>query len=454
LKAVAIDNSKGGVSILRSHLTIALLIFLVAVALRLSYQRSAIVHNPIRADARQYYLNAYNLFHFGVYSVDAPDQSGNRPRTSWRRTPGYPLFLYPFFYFSKTPTEFVVNVSLAQAILGSLTCALVFYLGLSFLTPFWAVIAGLASALSPHLIAMDDFLLSESLFMFTLVAATLALVQSFRQRSSGLAFISGALFCFSALVRAVSGLLGLFMFLCFLVAPRYWKKGGRFNFLVPTTCFLIGLAVIHLPYSHIRRQIIANADWVTNESAWQHVVIGADINLDNFFRNKRIPEFKNQTEKMINDRSYGLTVLRQRFQENPAGYLKWYLGGKLLFMWKWDNVYNGDVYQYPMVVKGFHQENWLAALHRFMRWLHWPSIALAIMGIGLFLFNWFRNNLAKSEYLLLAPILVFIYFAIIFTILLPLPRYMIPVRPFVYLIGCYPLLLSSRYLNRFLFKNA
>jgi hypothetical protein len=157
---------------------------------------------------------------------------------------------------------------------------------------------------------------------------------------------------------------------------------------------------------------------------------------------------------MINDRSYGLTVLSQRFQENPAGYLKWYLGGKLLFMWKWDNVYNGDVYQYPMVVKGFHQENWLAALHRFMRWLHWPSIALAIMGIGLFLINWFRNNLAKSEYLLLAPVLVFIYFAIIFTILLPLPRYMIPVRPFVYLIGCYPLLLSSRYLNRFLFKNA
>jgi hypothetical protein len=454
LKAVASDNSKGGVSILRSHLIIALLIFLVAVALRLSYQRTAIVENPIRNDAHQYYFTAYNLFHHGVYSFDPPDRSGAAPRTNWRRTPGYPLFLYPFFYFSKTPTEFVVNVSLAQAILGSMTCVLVFYLGLSFLSPFWAVIAGLASALSPHLIAMDDFLLSESLFMLTLVAATLALVQSFRQRSSGLAFISGALFCFSALVRAVSGLLGLFMLLFFLVAPRYWKKGARFNVLVPTAFFLIGLAVIHLPYSHIRSRIIAQSTWTTNESAWRHVVLGSDINLHNFFRNKTIPNYMRQTDKIINDRSYGLTVLRQQFQENPSAYLKWYLGGKLLFMWKWDNVYNGDVYQYPMVVKGFHQENWLAALHRFMRWLHWPSIALAIMGIGLFLVNWFGNTLAKSEYLLLAPMLVFIYFAIIFTILLPLPRYMIPVRPFVYLIGCYPLLLSSRYLNRFLFKNA
>ena len=454
MKAVATDNSHRVVSILRSHLIIALLIFLVAVALRLSYQRSAIVDNPIRADARQYFFNAYNLFYFGVYSIDAPDVNGNPPRTIWRRTPGYPLFLYPFFYISKTPNEFVVNVSLAQAILGSLTCVLVFYLGLAFLTPLWAVIAGLVTALSPHLIAMDDFLLSESLFMFSLVAATLTLVHSFRRRNAGWAFISGTLFCFSALVRAVSGLLGLFMLLFFLVAPRYWDKGTRFNFLVPTAFFLIGLAVVHLPYSHIRSQIIAKSDRVSNESAWQHIVIGADINLENFFRNKSIPEFKNQTEKMINNRSYGLTVLRQRFQEHPTDFLKWYLGGKLLFMWKWDNVYNGDVYQYPMVVKGFHQDNWLTTLHRFMRWLHWPSIAMSILGIGLFLVNWFRNTLAESEHLLLAPILVFLYFTAIFTILLPLPRYMIPVRPFVYLLGCYPLYLSSRFLHQYLFKTA
>ena len=44
---------------------------------------------------------------------------------------------------------------------------------------------------------------------------------------------------------------------------------------------------------------------------------------------------------------YGLSVLHQQFQENPNDYLKWYLGGKLLFMWKWDNVCNGDAYQYP-----------------------------------------------------------------------------------------------------------
>ena len=389
-----------------------------------------------------------------MYSIDTPDEGGNPPRTTWRRTPGYPLFLYPFFYFSKTPTEFIVNVSLAQAILGSLTCVLVFYLGRSFLAPLWAVIAGLATALSPHLIAMDDFLLSESLFMFTLVAATLTLVQSFRRHNSGLAFISGTLFCFSALVRAVSGLLGPFMFLFSLVGPQFWKRGTRLSFQLPTAFFLAGLAMIHLPYSHIRSQIIADAAWVSNESVWRHVVIGADINLENFIRNKIIPEFKNHTEKMIDDRSYGLTVLRQRFQSHPTGYLKWYLGGKLLFMWKWDNIYNGDVYQYPMVVKGFHQDNWLTTLHRFMRWLHWPSIALAIMGIGLFLVNWFRNTLAQSEYLLLAPILVFLYFTIIFTILVPLPRYMIPVRPFVYLIGCYPLLLSSRFLNKFRLKNA
>lgn len=411
------------------------------------------MNNPIRADARQYYFNAYNLFYFGVYSIDAPDKNGDRPRTTWRRTPGYPLFLYPFFYFSKTPSEFVVNVSLAQAILGSLTCVLVFYLGLSFLTPLWAVIAALATALSPHLIAMDDFLLSESLFMFTLVAATLALVQSWRKQSRGLAFCSGTLFCFSALVRAVSELLGPFMLLFFLAGASQWKTGRRMKILAPIAFFVVGLAVVQFPYSHIRSLLIAKSAWTTNESAWNHVVLGSDINLTNFFRNKTIPVYKNQTEKMIDDRSYGLSILRQRFQENPTGYLKWYLAGKFLFMWRWDNVYNGDVYQYPMVVKGFHQGNWLTILHRMMRWLHWPSIALTMMGIGLYLANWFRKTSDQSDYPLLAPLLVFIYFTIIFMILLPLPRYMIPVRPFAYLIACYPLMRSCRIFNQYFLKS-
>lgn len=433
---------------LRSKFVWALLLFLIAIFLRLSYQQSAVINNPISYDAKEYYYTAYNLFHYGVYSIEQVTENNPTPCPNWRRTPGYPLFLYPFFLFSKSPNEFIINVSLAQAVLGALTCVLLYFLGLSVISSYWAFVAGLMTAMSPHLIAMDDFLLSESLFTFIVVAATLILVGALKKNSWRLSFLCGALFCFSSLVRAISIFLGPFMALAFLARPRDPEHRKHTNVLIGPILFIAGMGLIYFPYTHFRHSVISSATYVTQESAWRHIVLGADVNLENFFKIKSIPEFKNDAAKMINDKSYGFAKLRKRIVDDPWSFIRWYGGGKLLFMWQWDNIYIGDVYQYPMIQKGFHQDNWLSWIHRVMRWLHWPALWLAIAGTAVYFINWMRNGLPDSNKMLLAPVLVFIYFSIILTILVPLPRYAIPIRPFVYLVGCYPLMLGSQFLRR------
>lgn len=426
----------------------ALIIFLIAISLRLSYQNASIVNQPIRADAREYFFTAYNLFYNGVYSTEAPSDKNIKPRTIWRRTPGYPLFLYPFFYFSQTTNEFLINVTLAQAILGSLMCVLTFFLALCFCPILVAFIAGSLTALSPHLIAMDDYLLSESLFTFVIVLAALIMVASFKKRSLGLVMTSGALFCFSSTIREISGLLCLFVIPMFLIGSHYWKIEGKNRLCIALLSFFIGLALLQIPYAYNRNTIIAKSIPSPKESAWRHIVTGSDPDLRNFFRNKVVPEVKNHTEKMIEDKGYGVSVLAKRFREDPVTYLRWYLGGKFLFMWLWDSMYVGDVYQYPMVVKGFHQGNWLSSLHRIMLCLHWPLFVFAIFGTLTFILNWRHCRLRKFEDLLFVPVLIFLYFSIVLTVLMPLPRYAIPLRPFIYILGCYGLMTIFNFFKR------
>lgn len=427
----------------------ALVIFLIAISLRLSYQSASIVDQPIRADAQQYFFTAYNLFHNGIYSIEAPSDKNIKPRTIWRRTPGYPLFLYPFFYFSKTTNEFLINVTLSQAILGSMTCVLAFFLALCIFPIPLAFIVGLLTALSPHLIAMDDYLLSESLFTFTIVLAALITVISFQKRSLWLVLLSGALFCLSATIREITGFLGLFMILMFLVDSHYWKAEKKNRLCIALLFFSLGIALVQIPYSYTRNTIIASSASVPEESAWRHMVNGSDPDMRNFFINKVVPEVRKHTERMIEDKGYGLSVLFKRFREDPVSYLRWYVGGKLLFMWKWDSMYIGDVYQYPMVAKGFHQENWLSGIHRVMLLLHWPLFAFAIFGTLVFILNWRYRRLRKFEDLLFVPVLVFLYFSIVLTIMMPLPRYAIPIRPFIYILGCYGLMIAFLFFKQF-----
>jgi hypothetical protein len=128
---------------------------------------------------------------------------------------------------------------------------------------------------------------------------------------------------------------------------------------------------------------------------------------------------------------------KNNFREHPFSYLKWNLGGKLYLLWHWHNAYNGDVYIYPMIRKGFEENIILKSVHRGMRFIHWPLYLLALAAPIFFLIQWRRNKLNVEQRILLLPILGFLYFLFTLNVLAWLPRYTIPVRPLSYILAVF-----------------
>lgn len=416
-----------------------LLLFCLALSVRLSYQSEAIIDHPIRADAREYFLLAYNLYRYNVYSAEPSTLSNTPPQPNFRRSPGYPLFLYPFVTTSKTIEQFLNRVTATQALIGSFTVVMTYLMGRLCLTLPWACMGALLTALSPHLVAINHFLLTETLFTFTIMLATLILVFSWRRKQPILSVLAGMLFGSSALVRPIALLLGPFMGSLYLLHHRECAFAPKSVILTQSICLLIGCALIYSPYLVLRNKMVSGSFSVSEQSTWGHFIRGTDVNLKNFLKAKKDPKLRVETEQMIQDKWYALRVLKRQFLLSPFSYVKWYLGGKVVFMWQWDNIYVGDVYQYPMVKRGFHTNPKLRSIHTLMRWLHWPMYLLTLTA-PIFLFMSWRSGTATPKTLvLLAPVLVFLYFAALLTLLMPLPRYALPVRPFAYMLGVYGL---------------
>jgi len=295
----------------------------------------------------------------------------------------------------------------------------------------------LLTALSPHLVAIDHFILTESLFTFTLVVAVLVFVISWQRRKLSLSVFAGLLFGFSILIRPIALLIVPFMVVCYFIQGRNIGFASKTALLTQVFCLVVGCAAIYSPYLAYRNQSSQEGFSVSNQSISQKIVLGADINLRNFIKAKTDPELRSEIARMTRDKMYTLKVFKERFLNDPFSYLKWYIGGKVVFMWHWDSTYIGDVYQYPMIKKGFHTHALLHAVHTLMRFLHWPLYVFAILS-PIFLFGIRRLLRSHSKTVFLIPsFFIFLYFAALLTLLIPLPRYAIPIRPFIYILGVF-----------------
>lgn len=123
---------------------------------------------------------------------------GEKPtRTLAVRTPGYPALLAAFRLSLGADPLWPV---LGQALLDSLTCVLVAWLAAT-LNPRLGLLAGLLAAANLNMIAVSALLLSETCFLFLLVASLLAVVRFMDRPGAGLAAIAGLAFGASLLVR-------------------------------------------------------------------------------------------------------------------------------------------------------------------------------------------------------------------------------------------------------------
>ncbi|HET7063830.1 MAG TPA: hypothetical protein VFI49_06095, partial [Rudaea sp.] len=91
----------------------------IALFLRWYYVVTAMVVNPMRGDAVQYYSYAWNLLNHHVFSMANPG-AGLVPPDSYR-APGYPLLLAAWMALVDDFDLWFAVVVLTQCVLGALT---------------------------------------------------------------------------------------------------------------------------------------------------------------------------------------------------------------------------------------------------------------------------------------------------------------------------------------------
>ena len=170
---------------------------------------------PMVSDASEYFSYAYNLKNHGVYSDDLT-WAGETPPGGMHadslRTPGYPLFLLAIPGLDASDA-YLARVVRVQAALGIGSVLLFFFVARRFLRPGWSHAAALLMGTNPHLANLETNLLSETLFLFLLLASTLATLVALDQRGRARFIAAGLLWGLCALVRPTVLLLPPLLFL-------------------------------------------------------------------------------------------------------------------------------------------------------------------------------------------------------------------------------------------------
>lgn len=425
------------------EIIICIVLFILALAIRVDYQSESVVNGPLRADASEYFSAAYNLRFHGVFSQHFPRlkaskierPTGSPPNSRTTRSPVYPLFQATFMSEGKSVSDFIRQVLMTQAIMGALVAVFVFLIAGMLVPCKWAALAGVLTAISPHLVALDGYMLSESLFIFTITLATLLLAQAWKTDHLLLTLIGGLLLALSFQIRALSVLAPIFVAATFLFAAqqkRLRKKSSAIKHVLILISSLLLVVAAHMVFVD---RYVMNSDNIQME---QQKRVSFTKSLDKYFNNIKPPNFyvENKSHVYAHHRDEKWKAATQlSFSSIPMKYITWNLWDKFFTIYSWDNAYNEDVYIYPMKRKGFQEGQFLFPLHNLMKKLHIPILLLSVLGVVLLSIRWAKGTLPVPQRVMIIPAIMFVYFTSMLYFLSWLPRYTIPVRPFIYILA-------------------
>jgi len=411
-------------------LTFLILTIIIGIYLRNESGSETRVIAPVRADARDYYMYAYNLRHKQTYSRDVTSLKDVRQPVAPDavRSPGYPLFL-SIFVDGPPDDRTIAKIVFGQMILSNLALVLALCFYSRFLSGGWALAALLLTALSPHLIVANSYLLAETLFCLLLVLSGWLLSLFYTGPSLSLAAGSGLVLGLATLIKP--GLQYFPLVLAALLVVQYGRRKGLYFVAV----LLIGYLLILSPW-FIRNLKIFHS-------------ISDDTLKINFLHHGMYPEFKYNGL----DKSYGfpyrydprsgeisqsipsiLNEIARRFRHEPAKYLNWYLIRKPAVFWSWNIIQGaGDVFIYPVDTTPYQSNLFFRWTHRLMRYLHWPLVLLCAAGCLMIWLPGIKYRYPeKTLYVAQFVATLLLYFTAIHVIGAPFPRYSIPLQPFLY----------------------
>jgi 4-amino-4-deoxy-L-arabinose transferase-like glycosyltransferase len=416
------------------NILIASLLVIAALGMRTAYIVRTDVYLPIRADARNYCNYAQNLINHGIFSKDT--SKNPTPDCFW--SPGYPAFLAANIYLFGMK-HFYPATQFAQALLGALVAGMVFVIGLFFLPRWASTLAGLLTACSPHLISLGGYLLTETLFAFTLISFLLLYIIAIRTEKSLYFGASGAVAGFSYLVNPVIFFAPLILAGLFFIRNIHHRPSsipGRkrlimFFLLAFMTPWILWTARCYL-------NVPVTSDSATSR-ALDNLIIGAHHDFYEIWRaNPRDPTNPAELDQRRVKGSWSrfLSILGRRILDNPWHYMKWYLYEKPKLLWNWDIlVGQGDVYVYPVIRPWFQTSLFASGIHSVMKSVHWWLLFLAFLG-GLSLHRFWRSQQGEA---IMVLYVVTVYISAVYVILQSEARYSIPLRPAMYLCASFGL---------------
>lgn len=421
----------------RSSWLLLILVIFIGAALRFQAISTTVVNNPIRADARIYYFTALNLERWSVFSKAEPSESAPMPDAFVQ--PGLPFSIAPLIEYP--PTErMLFRINTIQAILGTLTILLAFSFFNLFTTTSIALGAALLTAISPHLVVLTTYLLTETLFTFLLTSYMVAFGYALRKENSVLAIVAGCLLGLSALTRATTEYLPLFM-LPFL----FWLTTRRVFMLAVLPAALTALAIIAAWKLRNLIAIGALSDPTLMVSALHHGIY-PEFLFNGIPETRGAPYRFDPFTSQISGAYSILTELVRRATNEPLRYVWWFLIGKQVSLLSWDMIDGmGDIFIYPIEASPYLDRSLFTTTRMAALWLHGPLSIAAVAGCGIVLIrpSWLGLTETKRVPAQLVAVLVLYFFAIHF-VGAPYPRYGIPLRPLLYGFGLFTLISLTR----------
>lgn len=414
-------------------LGIILAILLLAFEQRYQVVDKTIVDNPLRGDAFRYFVIAHNINNYGVYSSD---EAGLRGAKSVRPdaviSPGYPVFMSLFLHEREEESDFR-RLLIAQAVLGTLTVLLAFLIARQML-PLWASVAAMfLAAISPHLVSLTTYFLTETLFTFLLAGAVLFSQLAFKRRSSRLAATAGILVAAASLTRPSLQYFAPFL----LVMALMIRALPRSLVAVLLVAFVLGMS----PWWLRNYVVVGSTGDSTLMASTLHHGSYPDFMFDGRPETYGYPyRYDPDAPKVGSSVPNALAAIRKRFQDSPRNMAAWYLYGKSTAFWQWNLTESiGDVFVYPVIDSPYFNLIHFQGLRALIKVLH-PFLVLAGMAGALLALAlaWRERKEPALRSDMVAAFVVgslLVYMVALHTVGAPFPRYSIPLRPYLYSAG-------------------
>ena len=382
------------------------LIFVIALIVRLSF---VLFFPPLyAADTGQFDDIALNLTKSNGFSLSSGISTAARP-------PAYPLFLagiYSLFGQSH------LAVKLAQAILGAISCIIIYLIGKEVFNRKIGLWSGTAMALYPPLISTAGFILSEELAIFLLAISIFFLTRAVKRKQVSYYILAGIFLGLTTLCRPITLLFPFFLYFI-LLSSSYRKRE-----FICISIFLLSMIGTVTPWT-IRNYIKFNA-FIPGQTdrgviLWAGTHLPADgpggmpygvTSAHKEYKDPRDGEaFLKVREGLLAveaDKAYYREGIKNIFN-NPSGYLQLCLE-KFKRFWFWIPGGVEVLKPYPKVKLGITA-------------IYFSILLSAVWGVWVGLKENWRDKL---------PMLAIIsYFTIIHTLIFAIPRFRLPIMPYV-----------------------